>query len=323
MPAGGDEGIGAAAGLSSAGTCSAVGAAATAGAVLGGVALAGRTGAMPNSVCLRRGLSARGGDDAVAVGGADDVAGGDEGAMGGADGCSLATGGSERDGITGARPSSVCLRRGLSDAVVSSASAAAGAGAGTDARATGGAEDAGRGAAGTGVGRRGAGSGVDRLATGGADARGAAGGSGGGAPAAVALDSGRRAGAGMSSSAPHSESMSSVGGAMEGRGGLALTRSLSDRLSVIALPSPFHGSARKSSAQRRHAGQTCKMATPVAYLSVAAAARSPGAGGRASYSSRVAPESRCFSKSPRVPKPPSALSFWRYSLCARRSSSSA
>jgi hypothetical protein len=154
-------------------------------------------------------------------------------------------------------PSSVCLRSELVAAGVVSAIPAAGAGAGrgVDRRATGGAEDAGRGAAGTGVGRRGAGSGVDRLVAAGAgvEERAAAARSGVAVAAAVALDCGRRAGAGISSSAPHSESMSSVGGAMEGRGGLALTRSLSDRLSVIALPSPFHGLARKSSAQRRQA----------------------------------------------------------------------
>jgi hypothetical protein len=40
--------------------------------------------------------------------------------------------------------------------------------------------------------------------------------------------------------------MSSVGGAIDGSGGLALTRSLSDLLSVIALLSPFHGPADKS-----------------------------------------------------------------------------
>jgi hypothetical protein len=77
-------------------------------------------------------------------------------------------------------------------------------------------------------------------------------------------DAGRGAGAGVDgtaslgngaaagiSSAPHSESISSVGGAMDGIGGLPLTRSLSDRLSVIALTSPFHGPAHKSSARGR------------------------------------------------------------------------
>jgi len=43
--------------------------------------------------------------------------------------------------------------------------------------------------------------------------------------------------------------MSSVGGAIDGTSGLALTRSLSDRLSVIALSSAFHGLAHKSSAR--------------------------------------------------------------------------
>jgi hypothetical protein len=205
-------------------------------------------------------------------------------------------------------PSSVCLRRGLVVAGVANALAGDGAGAGLDVRATGGADETGRGAAGTGVGRRGAGSGVARrgavgsgvaargagsgvargdagsgvaarggagsgvardgvgaggLATGDADVRGAAS-LGARIADAWTLESscGRRAGAGRSSSAPHSESMSSVGGAMEGRGALALTRSLSDRLSVIALHPAFHGLARKSSTQQRYAGQTCKIAAP-------------------------------------------------------------
>lgn len=92
-------------------------------------------------------------------------------------------------------------------------------------------DDVGRGAddaRGTGVGMaaegldegRGAGAGAD-------DAR-------GGEDGVAALGCGTPAGAG-SSSAPHSESISSVGGAMEGMGGRPLTRSLSDRLSVIAL----------------------------------------------------------------------------------------
>src|SRR6187397_1650320 len=49
--------------------------------------------------------------------------------------------------------------------------------------------------------------------------------------------------------------MSSVGGAMDGRGGLALTRSLSDRLSVIALQSAFHGRPHKSSASTALGGK--------------------------------------------------------------------
>jgi len=55
---------------------------------------------------------------------------------------------------------------------------------------------------------------------------------------AVAATCGSLAGAGISSP-PHSESISSVGGAIEGIGGLPLTRSLSDRLSVIALTLAF------------------------------------------------------------------------------------
>jgi len=52
--------------------------------------------------------------------------------------------------------------------------------------------------------------------------------------AVVTSSCGMGAGAGMSS-VPHSASMSSVGGAMDGIGARPLTRSLSDRLSVIAL----------------------------------------------------------------------------------------
>lgn len=137
----------------------------------------GSTGAMPNSVCLRSGPSACGGEEATAgvAGGAARAAGAE---------LDAAAGGSERGATTGAMPSSVCLRRGLPTTGVAVASglltmgvavADDGSGAcatGTDARATGGAEDAGRGAApgdeagrgdaeeratGTGVGKRAAG----------------------------------------------------------------------------------------------------------------------------------------------------------------------
>ena len=86
-------------------------------------------------------------------------------------------------------------------------------------------------ARGTGVGMAVAGLAEGRGAGAGVEARG---GDEGAAWGAAALVCGTRAGAGMSS-APHSESISSVGGAMDGIGGLPLTRSLSDRLSVIAL----------------------------------------------------------------------------------------
>ena len=96
-----------------------------------------------------------------------------------------------------------------------------------------------------GVEARGAGSGVEERGAGaGVEARGA------GVDVDVGVDAltcGTRAGGGISS-APHSASISSVGGAMDGIGGLALTRSLSDRLSVIALQSAFHGRPHKSSA---------------------------------------------------------------------------
>jgi hypothetical protein len=208
-----------------------------AGASAGGL---GSTGAMPSNVCFS-GWSVRGGDElgagtvAAAGGGADGATGGE---------LADAVGGSERCGITGAMPSKVCLRSGL---VMSGVAVASGLlttgvvvacdGVGTEARASGGAEEAGRGAAlGDEAGRggadeRAAGNGVATLAAeAGIDERGAG--------AGVALSCGTRAGAGISS-APHSESMSSVGGAIDGRAGLPLTRSLSDLLSVIALPVAF------------------------------------------------------------------------------------
>jgi hypothetical protein len=121
-------------------------------------------------------------------------------------------------------------------------------GVGTDARATGGADEAGRGAVlGDEAGRGGAeertgGNGVAELVAEAApDARGAGAGveaRGAGNGVAVVLSCGTPPGAGISS-APHSESMSSVGGAIDGRGGLPVTRPLSDLLSVIALPVAF------------------------------------------------------------------------------------
>lgn len=208
----------------------------------------GSTGAMPSNVCLN-GLSARAPDELVAVGVAAAGAGGAEGAAGGE--LTETAGGSERGGMTGAMPSKVCLRIGLTSGVAVASGlpttgvAVACEGAGTDAR-VGGADETGRGGAvlGDEAGRGGAeeragGNGVAELA---AEAgRGAR-----GAGVAVALSCGTPAGAGISS-APHSESMSSVGGAIDGRGGRPLTRSLSDLLSLIALQSPFHGPADKSS----------------------------------------------------------------------------
>ncbi|HEX2877526.1 MAG TPA: hypothetical protein VHP33_40035 [Polyangiaceae bacterium] len=151
-------------------------------------------------------------------------------------------------------PSNVCLRSGLLAAALG---AAAGAGDDGAAAAAGAAEgrgagvDEARGTATAGTDARGAG--VDEArgaaAAAGTEARGT--GVGAGAGAGVdGLSFGTFAAAGISS-APHSESISSVGGAMDGRGGLALTRSLSDRLSFIALSSAFHGPAHKSSARAR------------------------------------------------------------------------
>ncbi len=99
-------------------------------------------------------------------------------------------------------------------------------------------------------GREGRGIGVGMCAAGLEDGRGAGVDGEGEGEGVAAASLGSGAGAG-SSSAPHSESISSVGGAMDGIGGLALTRSLSDRLSVIALTSAFHGPAHKSSVRAR------------------------------------------------------------------------
>jgi hypothetical protein len=157
-------------------------------------------------------------------------------------------------------PNSVCLRKGLLAPTSGVAAAEGGVDAGTsgvdsadgrvDAGASGvdtadGREDGGLGGeAETGEEARGAG--VEARGAG-VEARGA------GVEAlgvAVAVETliGAAGGGTGNSSAPHSESISSVGGAMDGMGGLALTRSLSDRLSVIALQSAFHGRPHKSSA---------------------------------------------------------------------------
>ncbi len=79
----------------------------------------------------------------------------------------------------------------------------------------------------------GRGAGVDAGRGAGVETRAAGAGVEGDAAAAVTCV-GNGAAAGIAS-APHSESMSSVGGAIDGIGGRPLTRSLSDRLSVIAL----------------------------------------------------------------------------------------
>jgi hypothetical protein len=207
----------------------------------GSEARVGMTGAIPSSVCERRPLV--GLMSGVAV--ADDMAGT-------ARGVAVAEGGVE------AGTSGVAIADGRVDAGTSGVELADGRDAsGAEGEAERGADD-GRG---IGVGMRagladGRGAGVDALgAGGGADAGagdevlGADAGAGveGDAAVAVAVSLGNGAGLG-SSSAPHSASISSVGGAMDGTGVLALTRSLSDRLSVIALHSAFHGPQHKSSA---------------------------------------------------------------------------
>jgi hypothetical protein len=203
------------------------------------------TGAMPSSVCLRSGFTV-----ATSFAGSAGAVGGSGGgsALGAVRGVldAVAAGGSERAAVTGAMPSRVCLRSGLATGAVAATGAADGRGAGVD-EARGTAAAAGTEARGAGVDEaRGAGVDVDEArgaaAAAGTDARG----SGAGVDV-EGLNCGTFAGAGISS-APHSESISSVGGAMDGRGGLALTRSLSDRLSFIALSSAFHGPAHKSSA---------------------------------------------------------------------------
>lgn len=209
---------------------------------------------MPSSVCLRRGFTV-----ATSLAGSACTAGG-SGAGGGALGAAagvlgaVAAGGSER-GMTGAMPSKVCLRSGL---VAAAIGAADGRGAGVDeARGT---------AAAAGTEARGAGVddalGVDAAAAAGTEARGSGAGAG-----VDGLNCGTFAATGMSS-APHSESISSVGGAMDGRGGLALTRSLSDRLSFIALSSAFHGPTHKSSARARRPAKTPQIRAPQTDLSV-------------------------------------------------------
>jgi hypothetical protein len=196
-------------------------------------------GAMPSSVCERRAL----------VGLMSGVVVADE-AADKAKGVAVADGGVE------AGTSGVAMADGRVDAGTSGVETAEGRDAsGAEGDAERGADD-GRG---IGVGRRAPGLaegrdvGVAELGAGaGAEARGAGGGadgrrSGVDGDAAVTASLGRGAGAG-SSSVPHSASISSVGGAMDGTGVLALTRSLSDRLSVIALQPAFHGPQHKSSA---------------------------------------------------------------------------
>lgn len=174
---------------------------------------------------MRSGLSlgrAAGGCDAAVGGGCEGAAaaGGCDGAVGGAE---AAAGDSERGGMTGAMPSSVCLRSGLLAAGGADAAAVGadeGRGAGTEDARGAGTEDA------CGAGTEDEGRGGEDEARCGAGVVVAGGGAGSGA-----VICGTRAGAGMSS-APHSESMSSVGGAIDGIGGRPLTRSLG--LSVIA-----------------------------------------------------------------------------------------
>ena len=145
-------------------------------------------------------------------------------------------------------PSSVCLRSGLVLVGLTSGVATADARGGVTRGVViaDGGVDAGTNGVAIAEGRSdGVTSGVDvaDAAVGRADA-----GRGAGVDGTASLGNGAAAGI---SSAPHSESMSSVGGAMDGIGGRPLTRSLSDRLSVIALTSPFHGPAHKSSARGR------------------------------------------------------------------------
>jgi hypothetical protein len=167
------------------------------------------TGAMPSSVCERRCLLGLMSGVAVADAG-------------------TANGVAEADGGVEAGTSGVAVAEGRVDAGTSGVETAEGRDAsGAEGDAASGADD-------------GRGIGVGRRAAGLADGRGA------GVDGEAAASLGGGAGAGISS-APHSESISSVGGAMDGIGGLALTRSLSDRLSVIALTSAFHGPAHKSS----------------------------------------------------------------------------
>ena len=136
---------------------------------------------------------------------------------------------------------------GATNGVASADGRLAGAADGEDGRGAG--IDEARG--GTGVDEARGGAGVDEARDGAGDegrdgagdeacAAGAAEGCGAGVDGlcAVAATCGSLAGAGISSP-PHSESISSVGGAIEGIGGLPLTRSLSDRLSVIALTLAF------------------------------------------------------------------------------------
>jgi hypothetical protein len=102
--------------------------------VAGGSERGGMTGAMPSNVCFRKGFSVTSGVD-VAVG--CDGRGGTELALGrgGSEAGFAAAGGSERCcGITGAMPSSVCLRRGL----LAATNGVAVAGAGAEGRAGGG-----------------------------------------------------------------------------------------------------------------------------------------------------------------------------------------
>ena len=241
---------------------------------------------MPIRVCLRSELSAEGGLEA----GCD--------ARGGSDGVALGRGGSERGavaavaserGVTGAIPSRVLERSGL-------AADLAAAGAGEEGRTAGGS-----GAAGYDGG----------AAAGGFDRVGASVAEGAGAPAR-----GTRAGAGISS-APHSESMSSVGGAMEGRGG----RELSDRLSVIALFRLIGGSqptnwalSKAFSCPAAQIKLRCIFASKngIAATHDGALRKRQSLRGRGHTlrnSGQLPPDSLCLSKSPSVPKPPSALSF--------------
>jgi hypothetical protein len=157
-------------------------------------------------------------------------------------------------------PSSVCLRNGFGadddgrGAVEGRGGEEGLAAAGTEARASGTGV-----ALAAGTEARGGGTGVALAALEPAEA----------GPAAGDLTEAELAGAGFAmrgtggaagmSSAPHSESMSSVGGAIDGIGGRPLTRSLG--LSVIALKhGAFHGLAHKSSAVTTNAGKDRLMA---------------------------------------------------------------
>jgi hypothetical protein len=188
------------------------------------------TGAMPSSVCERRAFVGLMSGVAVADVAAS-TAGGADAASGDDDGRGIGVG-RRAPGLADGRGAGVEALGAGTEAL----------GAGTEALGAG-TEALGAGTEALGAGTEALGAGTEALGAG-TEALGA----GVEGEAVVAASVGSGAGAG-SSSAPHSASISSVGGATDGTGVLALTRSLSDRLSVIALPSAFHGTQHKSSAR--------------------------------------------------------------------------